>query len=221
MTIQQLHDRFYVEYDKANTLSTYPNFTHAEIDIWLNKALLMLISRKFTGNNETKVSFEGNSKRVSDLQKLIVNTEITSGVSVDSISNAKKYDLPSNFFIFIGGYLKINAKTDPVELMPHEYIKLFMSSSYNMPWIKKPKAVIEDGKALIIYDASYSSVNIGNLTINYIKQPTQIDIGNANQPFEFNDKIAEELVTLAITLATENIESQRFNTVSQTSNIQE
>ena len=110
MTIKGLHDLFFVEYDKANSITTYPNFTHSEIDVWLNKSLLMLISQKFTGTNSRKVGFEGDSKRLSDLQKLVTITDLSKNGSYNNISNSVLYDIPADFFLYVGGYLSINSK---------------------------------------------------------------------------------------------------------------
>lgn len=221
MTIHELHKLFYVEYDKANSITTYPNFTHAEIDIWLNKALIMIINQRFTGNNVRKVGFEGDSKRISDLQKIVITTDLTKVSQDTNISNASQYTLPSDFMLYIGSYLSISNKKYPSDLIEHEYIKLFTSTTYNSPWIKRPKVAIENNKILAIYDASVSYNNVSTLSLNYIKFPDKIVYGDTDSAFQFNDSIAEDTINLAILLALGNIESNKIQIVGETIKLEE
>lgn len=215
MTIKELHDLFYVEYDKANSITTYPNFTHTEIDKWLNKALLVLISQKFTGYNSRKVGFEGDSKRVTDLQNIVTITDLNKISKYSNIDNSCVYNLPTDYLFYIAGYLNIGNINFPTEFIEHEYIKLFTQTSYNKPWIKKPKVAIENNKIIVIYDSDVTYSNVSTLSLNYVKKPTVIKYveGDTTTKFEFNDMIGNEVVSLAITYALENIESNKINTV--------
>jgi hypothetical protein len=47
-----------------------------------------LVNTKFTGNNDRKIAFEGDIKRIADLQKLVTTTNISSVNVVSHISNA-------------------------------------------------------------------------------------------------------------------------------------
>ena len=223
MTIKVLHDLFFVEYDKANSITTYPNFTHSEIDVWLNKSLLMLISQKFTGTNSRKVGFEGDSKRLSDLQKIVTITDLSKNGSYNNISNSVLYDIPTDFFLYVGGYLSINSNSVPTDLIEHEYIKLFTSTSYNSPWIKRPKVSLESDKIIVIFDSSISTSNVGTFSINYIKQPTKIKYisNDITTEFQFSDSVAEEVISLAVALALGNIESPKVNIAASVANNQE
>ena len=48
-----------------------PAFLPEEIDYWLNQGLYQEINTKFTGNNGSKIAFEGSIKRTHDLENLI------------------------------------------------------------------------------------------------------------------------------------------------------
>ena len=77
MTQQKdIYTKYMIEYDKANVTSSYPSYTPYEIATFLNKALLALISQKVTGNNVRRVSFEGDTKAISDIQPLLTTQSI-------------------------------------------------------------------------------------------------------------------------------------------------
>ena len=108
----------------------------------------------------------------------------------------------------------------------------FIVSAYNIPWIKIPVAYIHEDKLYIVYDpVNKPNVSEGDsCLITYIKQPNKFVKENLSQggytffswpkgiptppeyEFECNDTVAEELVSLAIAFALENVESPRLNT---------
>ena len=104
-----------------------------------------------------------------------------------------------------------------------EYIKLFTSTSYNSPWIKRPKVSLESDKIIVIFDSSISGSSVGAFSINYIKQPTKIKYidGDITTEFQFGDSIAEEVTSLAVALALGNIESPKVNIAASMANNQE
>lgn len=105
-----------------------------------------------------------------------------------------------------------------------------------MPWIKIPVCYIEDGKMYIVYDPintpdhvmawltyirkpntfvkdlnsfPFNSVVSGGMSYFYY-EGTDPDILKYYE-FECNDTVAEELISLAISFALENVESPRLN----------
>lgn len=118
----------------------------------------------------------------------------------------------------------------PIKLVNHDIASKFFASAYNIPWIKEPVCYLENDKIHVVYDP----VNVPNtdlgVSITYIKKPNTFvkDLNkvkgesffepgkNASDEikkyytFECNDTVAEELVSLAITFALENIESSRL-----------
>lgn len=113
----------------------------------------------------------------------------------------------------------------PLKLVSHEIADKFLISSSNMPWIKDPICFIENYTLNVVYDPvnrpQYSKVNI-----TYIQQPEKFtkDLSafsettsyfygpGGNVQFELDDAMAEELISLAISFALENVESPRLNT---------
>ena len=74
MTRTELHIAFKTAIDKNAPSVAFggsPAFLPEEIDYWLNQGLYQEINTKFTGNNTLKTSFEGNVKRIHDLEGLI------------------------------------------------------------------------------------------------------------------------------------------------------
>lgn len=237
MTQQKdIYTKYMIEYDKANVTSSYPSYTPYEIATFLNKALLALISQKVTGNNVRRVPFEGDTKAISDIQPLLTTQSIEVQGTDDTAINSKKYNLPNNFLYYVTGLVKVNIGNNktvdaPVELVSHEVAQKFKQTLSNRPWIKNTVAYIEGNKIIILYDnyeeedstridANLNRVSKtpGNFVITYIKMPTLFDgatITTSTTAFELNDSMAEELVSLAVTMSLENIESQRLQTSAQ------
>jgi hypothetical protein len=89
-----------------------------------------------------------------------------------------------------------------------------------MPWIKIPVCYEEDNDVFVVYDTvNPPQVNEGdNAHLTYVKKPKlfinedgTVDFSTTTE-FELSDSMAEELISLAITFALENVESTRLNT---------
>lgn len=116
----------------------------------------------------------------------------------------------------------------PLKLVSHDIADKFIITAYNLPWIKTPVCYIEDDTLYIVYDSINNPLPT-DAEIVYIKIPNKFakdltkisatgisyfDDNNQNLPeyeFECNDTMAEELISLAIAFALENVESQRLN----------
>ena len=115
----------------------------------------------------------------------------------------------------------------PVKLVSHITAQRFFSSAYNLPWIKVPVAYMENNKLYVVVDPIYIP-NLNDATMVFIKKPNQFkkdtlqsntsyfDWGSGDAPeaykFELSDAVAEEVISLAISYALENVESPRLNT---------
>lgn len=226
MATTDLHQHFKVEYDKANVISAYPSFLPEEIDIWLNKAYLMLLSQKMTGNNYRRVAFEGDVKRISDLQQLVTIGTITTHENASFVKNAIQFDLSTitDFLYYIVSTIKLNEDISEVILTSHEVAQKVKETGINKPWIPRPVAEIDSNTITIYYDTiKHTTIpDDTTLSITYIKQPAKIDFVKApTAEFELSDSVAYELVSLAVMLALENIESQRMESKGSTLIMQE
>lgn len=218
MTKEEVLNKFKVLIDKNADISFggYPAFLDSEIEIFLDKAMIEVISNKYTGT-QNQAGFEDSNKRIADLQSLvgmalIINHENT------AISNAASFDLPSDFWFYADSYVKINGdKIYQVELTTHEGVKNFAVTHDNDPYIPVAKAVIEGNKMIVYYDTHIVN-SIDALSLAYIYRPILFINDNTDTALE---SLMDEIINRAVLIALENIESPRTETKAQLNSIQE
>lgn len=239
MTHKDIYTKFMIEYDKANVTSSYPSLTEYEIATVLDKAYNALIAQKVTGNNVRRMPLEGDLKAVTDISPLIKteDKELTLSESL----NIGSCELPNDLLYFISGKLTYDFEdVTPMDqkqsrplllkLVNHETADKFIISAHNLPWIKNPVCYIEDNVLYVVYDSINTPEGDKGASLTYIKVPNKFakdlntpetgwvsffDWGAGDVPeeyiFECNDTMAEELISLAVSFALENVESQRLN----------
>jgi hypothetical protein len=125
-----------------------------------------------------------------------------------------------------------SAEALPIKLVNHEIAQKFFVSAYNIPWVKQPVCYLEDRKLYVVYDPLNHPKDSGTgdrgLAVTYIRRPntfvkdltkysgtvSYFDDGGQDledYKFECNSTVAEELISLAVAFALENVESQRLN----------
>lgn len=214
MTYKDIHKKYMIEYDKENVTSSYPSLTTYEIATILDKAYLALIAQKLTGNQQ-RVPFEGDIKAIEDVRNLIASKKISKSNTTLPIDNAVIYKL-SDILYFLTALVLIDGKLVTTNLVNHEIAKHFMHTATNRPWIKNSVCYIEGDNLIVLYD-DYSHKNVGDLQLTYIKQPDKfVDhiIGKTfdDTQFALNDTMIEELISLAIIMSLETVESPRLQT---------
>lgn len=214
MTYKDIHKKYMIEYDKENVTSSYPSLTTYEIATILDKAYLALIAQKLTGNQQ-RVPFEGDIKAIEDVRNLIASKKISKSNTTLPIDNAVIYKL-SNILYFLTALVLIDGKLVTTNLVNHEIAKNFMHTATNRPWIKNSVCYIEGDNLIVLYD-DYSHKNVGDLQLTYIKQPDKfVDHINGktfdDTQFALNDTMVEELISLAIIMSLETVESPRLQT---------
>lgn len=214
MTYKDIHKKYMIEYDKENVTSSYPSLTTYEIATILDKAYLALIAQKLTGNQQ-RVPFEGDIKAIEDVRNLIASKKISKSNTTLPIDNAVTYKL-SDILYFLTALVLIDGKLVTTNLVNHEIAKNFMHTATNRPWIKNSVCYIEGDNLIVLYD-DYSHKNVGDLQLTYIKQPDKfVDhiIGKTfdDTQFALNDTMVEELISLAIIISLETVESPRLQT---------
>lgn len=214
MTYKDIHKKYMIEYDKENVTSSYPSLTTYEIATTLDKAYLALIAQKLTGNQQ-RVPFEGDIKAIEDVRNLIASKKISKSNTTLPIDNAVIYKL-SDILYFLTALVLIDGKLVTTNLVNHEIAKNFMHTATNRPWIKNSVCYIEGDNLIVLYD-DYSHKNVGDLQLTYIKQPDKfVDhiIGKTfdDTQFALNDTMVEELISLAIIMSLETVESPRLQT---------
>ena len=214
MTYKDIHKKYMIEYDKENVTSSYPSLTTYEIATILDKAYLALIAQKLTGNQQ-RVPFEGDIKAIEDVRNLIASKKISKSNTTLPIDNAVIYKL-SDILYFLTALVLIDGKLVTTNLVNHEIAKNFMHTATNRPWIKNSVCYIEGNNLIVLYD-DYSHKNVGDLQLTYIKQPDKfVDHINGktfdDTQFALNDTMVEELISLAIIMSLETVESPRLQT---------
>ncbi len=222
MTYKDIHKKYMIEYDKENVTSSYPSLTTYEIATILDKAYLALIAQKLTGNQQ-RVPFEGDIKAIEDVRNLIASKKISKSNTTLPIDNAVIYKL-SDILYFLTALVLIDGKLVTTNLVNHEIAKNFMHTATNRPWIKNSVCYIEGDNLIVLYD-DYSHKNVGDLQLTYIKQPDKfVDhiIGKTfdDTQFALNDTMVEELISLAIIMSLETVESPRLQTKLNTKTLE-
>ena len=110
----------------------------------------------------------------------------------------------------------------PCQIVDYNTAQRFFTTMYNMPWIKNPVCYIHgDYIHVLKEDDTISKYEIQDYVLTYIKSPAtfvkHLVQSEVNQnffdstEFELNDTMAEELISLGIAYALENVESPRLN----------
>ena len=153
-----------------------PAFLPEEIDYWLNQALYQEINTKFTGNNSSKIAFEGSIKRTHDLENLIDTDNNISATKEIGINRCFITNLFSgNRMFFIDAVLNFSNKKANVQLVSHEVAQKFRKTHNNNPWIETPVGVIQNNTLYIYYDAISMQSESYSVDITYVKFPTKVE----------------------------------------------
>lgn len=214
MTHNDIYTKFMIEYDKANVTSSYPSLTEYEVATILDKAYLTLIARKLTGNNTRRMPFEYDTKAVEDLRPLVTSTEFAAKGKTSSCENEWRFILPSDLMYYIEGVAKYSGDNHEIVLPTnHQIARKFKVTNSNYPWIKQAISYIEGDTIFVLVDP-FKHDTIFPFEGTYIKEPNYFVNSNFSKDvqFELSDTMAEELISLAIVFALENVESSRLQT---------
>ena len=199
-----------------------PAFLPDEIDYWLNQGLYQEINTKFTGNNSSKIAFEGSIKRTHDLENLI---KTDSNVAATKEANINRCFVENLFsgtrMFFIDAVLNFDNKKANVQLVSHEVAQKFRKTHNNNPWIETPVGVIEDNTLYVYYDDIAMNSSNYSVDITYVKFPTKVEDLPAAGMDEIPEYMQFEVVNRAVELALEDIESKRVQTKIQLNQLDE
>ena len=227
MTIQEIHQEFKFRLDKLDSLN-YPNLLPEEIDLLLNNAQDIFVKQRYGVTNTKKQGLEETQKRREDLKALVRNAILipqpntTGNIDV----NAQFVNLPSDHWFIIEERCKITYKNCNNESVSDRvYIKAInhddfndsISNPFQKPNLEKVLRLMENGRVELIHDPL---AIINEYHLRYIKEPLRVNITN-NVSFELSNHTHTEIISIAVDLALENIESKRLQTHTQITNIQE
>jgi hypothetical protein len=216
MTRQEFLDRFYLTYDKFNTLSS-PGYTPQEIEVFASEAQEVLVITAYnTNSNRLREGFEETEKRIQDLGELVkVATLSPLPVSPDNMPNGRFFLLPNTLLTDPTDYSDVfwftiyeMAITDDscsqrkpiIEINHNEYSQL-LEDPFNKPNKNKVWRMRVSGRRQeLITDGTY---NVTGYNIRYIKKPTPIILtSNLTLPAsELSDQMHREILRRTLLIA--------------------
>jgi hypothetical protein len=116
MTVEQMHIRYKLLLDKADT-QNYADIEPEEIDEFLNMSQERFVKQRYGINNNKRASFESSQKRTDDLQELV--RSYTSSVATSSVAENKEngffVSLPADYWFMINEEVSIESPgCDPI-----------------------------------------------------------------------------------------------------------
>lgn len=221
MTYSDIIKKFKIEYDKADTISSYPSLTDYEIKTILDKAYLALIAQKFTGNNPRRQAFETDIKAIEDLRGLVEKHIIQSLLTREYSTNVYTADISNIDMLYYVNSMLVHSNSQSsyvkslIKLVDHQTAARFMQTDYNYPWIKTPVAVIENNAFSLIVDPDSTINSSDRIELIYVAKPEMFTESADTTNFQLSDSVAEELISLAISFALETVEQPRLSTKLQ------
>lgn len=209
MTHADIYTKFMIEYDKANVTSSYPSLTKFEVATILNKAYLTLITGKVSGNNFRKAQFEQDIKSSTDIQPLISTKQLSNPKTVKA-SNEYTYNI-GNGVMFVLSVLWGGRGT---YILTHQVADKYRQTDINYPWIANPVCYIEGNDIHVLFDPDTKDPSDKQMEITYVEEPAKFT-AEFDGEFELSDYMAEELINIAILFAAENVQSPRYQSISQ------
>jgi hypothetical protein len=226
MTISEMHNAFKLELDKVNSLQ-YPSFTSIEIDYWINRAIKEFVKTRYSGVNYKKEGFEQTQKRIDDLRTLV--REVT--VPCTSVGAIKP-----NGYVLTNGFSNVIFGTAVYWLSLGEEVKITIGSTTSRCGVTEVTSdeyraeidnpyssyILHYGSAKplrLFYNNTIEFISDGNYVvteayIRYLKEPITVVYAtsvNCDLPNPTHD----EVVSIAVRLALENIEQPRYQSYSQ------
>jgi hypothetical protein len=244
MTISNMHIAFKLLLDKTEALQ-YPSFLPEEIDFWLNKGIIKFAKTRYSGFNAKHEGFEQSQKRIDDLRTLVREVTVpcetgTSGVNkpnsyvlTDGFDNAVFSVEPAPYWLSLGEEVRIRYTSTDTRAGAEAFKRVGVTgtTANDYKWKvddplaphvlhydeAKPLRLFYNDTIEFITDGTYS---ITEAYIRYIKQPLEVSL-SGNISSDLPDQSHDEIVSLAVQLAIENIEQPRLQTYTQEVNSME
>ena len=123
--------------------------------------------------------------------------------------------------LFISAVLKFGNQSSTVSIISHKDADRFLKTYNNNPWIPTPVAVVRDNKIVIFIDTESMTAPY-RVDLTYVKYPSVISSATPETDItEIPEYMWNEVISLAVLLALDNIESQRINTNSELNKLAE
>jgi hypothetical protein len=243
MTYSEFNTSFKVKMDKLDT-TAYPAFVQAEIDFWINQAIITFVKTRFSGMNSHHTGFQQDQKRTDDLRTLIVTYKIFNTVENSSLTHTSyvTYDeyvleYPTNpiYWIGLGESVEIIGNNDSWPYVNASGVKLSLTTDVKECTIDNinfnilnplsdykfrnnkanPLRYYCDNKIYLYTDKNYV---VTEYDLSYIKKPITFKTTALLMNQEYVDLPShthDEITTLAVKLALESISEPRYKTMSE------
>ena len=237
MTITEMHQAFRLELDKSNALE-YPDFLPEEIDFWLNKAIRTFVKTRYSGFNIKKQGFEQSQKRIEDLRNLVVEDQLvpvidpgnTSYLDDVTVYNVDLTTTSQTYWFNLGEEVAIEYTDCNGDIKQRRQFIIETTLNEYGREIQNPfgEFRLEGGKAkplrLFIGDL-VQLITDGNYVpilyyITYLRKPIDVNIVTLVD-CDLQEECHDEVVSQAVNLVLENIESKRMQTQTIIQNKQE
>ena len=214
MTSAEIKEYFLAEYDAATSLSA-PAWEDSEISSFCNIAQDSIVTELFKA---------GELGRIAEL----LNTQQLGLTAHPNIINGYRFTLTdidlSTYFYYVNSRTYVTARTNPVisrEWIPNELVDRvnvtkFEQTTFNKPWFKYPKILIDsvyehglnELQYIVLIDGYTSPVD--NSEITYIKKPIRIDI-TGGITTNLNESLHQMVVQLAVEQAVKSIKIAKIS----------
>lgn len=213
MTIQDFHNNFNIEVDKTLDFE-YPYMLPEQIDYWLNKAQARFIKERLYPKDPNMKGFEETQKRIEDLRTIVKTSEALTPVT----SGANYIITLPNDYLYLVRHRCTTVGTCGTKsvgglLTIQEFINQMLKDPFWKPTADEPiYYFIGDS---IVYETLGDFI-ISETTLTYVKEPLELRLGSQyiNPTTDVNCELPEqshqEILDIAVSMALENIESQRY-----------
>lgn len=236
MTVRQLILSFKQKLDKIDS-QAYPDILNEEVRFWLDEAADRFVKQRYERNNLKRKGFEETQKRADDLRDTIRTQDINS-IASTIYPDAFEIPLPtgdgpagSDRYRYL---LKVVADVQAPDCnevvqnnwvspyqVQHDDIYALQQDPFNKSGEDRPLFIIEESNLIFFTNGTFS---VPQAKVSYIRLfdklqpnlPTSATYANdATEYNELSEDTHEEVVDIAVKMALENVESQRYqsNTV--------
>lgn len=191
-----------------------------DIQYFLNEGQDTFIKRKL---NSFKDTVKRGQRNLDEIRSLMVGN--VSLIKDNGLSTTKKYvwDLPNDYLFLIGDKSETSFCNAVYEvqnrLYSSENILDIVNGFHTKPSYKSPVSEII-GSKLYVYRDNELSFDITDVKIDYIKDYDRINLRDGTTS-ELDDSVHRDIVSLAINIFLEAVESRRFQTVTEKNTITE
>lgn len=231
MTVAEMHIGFQIGVDKVSSLG-YPGFEPEEIDYLLNQAQDQFVKTRYTGNTPGGKGFEQTEKRMDDIRNVVKRETLVPFTASSNKPFGAYFNLPNSSVTNNVYWFSVQENADaivtdcngnqvskklPVKPITHDTYNRIISDPFNKSDETELLRLMNESFIEVI---AAPNVQLLGLEITYVRRPIRIDLANLVD-CELADHTHQEIITGAVNIALEGIESRRFQTQTISASKQE